>query len=100
VLLGRIHRISLPDLRARRGAPRRHNGPGAVSEFQKILDHRAIIVAEPIGVLAGLQIARAYALAGDSAKAKSAYHDFLTLWSNADPDIPVLKEAIAESAKL
>jgi eukaryotic-like serine/threonine-protein kinase len=77
-----------------------HNGPGAVAEFQKILDHRTIVAAEPIAVLARLQIARAYTLAGDSLKAKTAYHDFLTLWNNADPDLPLLKQANAESAKL
>ena len=54
----------------------------------------------PISALAHLQIGRAYAMQGDSVKAKAAYQDFLTLWKNADPDIPVLKQAKAEYAKL
>ena len=55
---------------------------------------------EPIGALAHLGLARAYALSGDTAKAKTAYQDFLALWKDADPDIPILKEAKAEYAKL
>jgi len=54
----------------------------------------------PWGALARLAFARAYAMQGDSAKAKAAYQDFLTLWKDADPDIPILKEAKAEYAKL
>ena len=54
----------------------------------------------PIGALAHLQIGRAYAMTGDTTKAKAAYQDFLTLWKDADPDIPILKEAKAEYAKL
>jgi predicted Ser/Thr protein kinase/Flp pilus assembly protein TadD len=77
-----------------------HQGSKAASEFQKILDHRGVIINEPIGALAHLQIARAYAMQGDAAKARAAYQDFLTLWKDADPDIPVLKEAKAEYAKL
>jgi tetratricopeptide (TPR) repeat protein len=72
----------------------------AASEFQKILDHRGIVQNDPIGALAHLQLGRAYAMQGDTAKAKAAYQDFLTLWKDADPDIPVLKEAKAEYAKL
>jgi serine/threonine protein kinase/Tfp pilus assembly protein PilF len=75
-------------------------GSAAAAEFQKILDHRGIVLNSPIGALAHLQIGRAYALQGDTAKAKSAYKDFLTLWKDADPDIPILKEAKAEYAKL
>jgi eukaryotic-like serine/threonine-protein kinase len=75
-------------------------GREAVVEFQKILDHRGIVISDPIGALAHLQIGRAYAMAGDTAKAKSSYHDFLTLWKDADPDIPILKEAKSECAKL
>jgi hypothetical protein len=63
-------------------------------------NHRGIIGNQPIGALAHLQIVRAYAMQGDLAKAKAAYHDFLTLWKDADPDIPILKEAKAEYAKL
>jgi hypothetical protein len=75
-------------------------GNEAVVEFQKILDHRGIVLNEPIGALARLQIGRAYAMAADTAKAKAAYQDFLTLWKDADPDIPILKQAKAEYAKL
>jgi len=57
-------------------------------------------LADPIGVLAHLQMGRAYAAAGDKAKAKSAYQEFLALWKDADPDLPVLKQASAEYAKL
>jgi eukaryotic-like serine/threonine-protein kinase len=75
-------------------------GPEAVTEFQKILDHRGIVVSDPIGALAHLQLGRAFALSGDKTKAKTAYQDFLTLWKGADPDIPILKQAKAEYAKL
>jgi eukaryotic-like serine/threonine-protein kinase len=75
-------------------------GREAAVEFQKILDHRGIVVSNPIGALAHLQLGRAYTLSGDQTKAKSAYQDFLTLWKDADSDIPVLKEAKAEYAKL
>jgi tetratricopeptide (TPR) repeat protein len=77
-----------------------HQGSEAAAEFQKILDHRGVVVNEPIGALAHLQIGRAYALQGDTAKARAAYQDFLTLWKDADPDIPILKQAKAEYAKL
>ena len=77
-----------------------HQGSEAAKEFQKILDHRGIVLNEPISALAHLQIGRAYAMQGDSAKARAAYQDFLTLWKDADPDIPILKEAKAEYAKL
>ena len=77
-----------------------HQGSEAAAEFQKILDHRGIVLNEPIGALAHLQLGRAYAMQGDTAKARAAYQDFLTLWKDADPDIPILKEAKAEYAKL
>jgi tetratricopeptide (TPR) repeat protein/predicted Ser/Thr protein kinase len=77
-----------------------HQGSEAAAEFQKILDHRGIVINQPIGVLAHLQIGRAYAMQGDTAKAKPAYQDFLTLWKDADTDIPILKQANAEYAKL
>jgi eukaryotic-like serine/threonine-protein kinase len=77
-----------------------HQGSEAAAEFQKIIDHRGIVLNEPIGALAHLQIGRAYAMQGDTAKAKAAYQDFLTLWKYADPDIPILKQAKAEYAKL
>jgi eukaryotic-like serine/threonine-protein kinase len=75
-------------------------GAEAAREFQKILDHRGITVGDPMSVLAQLQLGRAYALQCDTAKAKLAYQDFLTLWKDADPDIPILKQAKAEYAKL
>ncbi len=75
-------------------------GSEAAAEFLKILDHRGIVFNEPIGALAHLGLARAYVLQGDTAKASAAYQDFLTLWKNADPDIPVLIAAKSEYAKL
>jgi len=75
-------------------------GVAAASEFQKFLDHRGIVQACPAGAMAHLQVGRAYAMQGDTAKARAAYQDFLTLWKDADPDIPVLKQAKAEYAKL
>jgi serine/threonine protein kinase/Tfp pilus assembly protein PilF len=74
-------------------------GAEAAREFQKILDHPGIMVGDPIAVLAHLQLGRAYAMQGDTTKAKAAYQDFLTLWKDADPDLPVLKQAKAEYAK-
>jgi len=77
-----------------------HRGSEATAEFQKILDHRGIVWNSPIGALAHLQMGRAYAMQGNAAKAKAAYQDFLTLWKDADADIPILKQAKAEYAKL
>lgn len=77
-----------------------HQGSEAAAEFQKIIDHPGIVVNQPIGALAHLQLARAYAMSGDTANARAAYQDFLTLWKNADPDIPILKQAKAEYARL
>ena len=77
-----------------------HEGAEAAGEFRKILEHPGLVGNAPIGALAHLGLGRAYALQGDTAKAKSAYQDFLTLWKDADPDIPVLKQAKAEYAKL
>src|SRR6266481_6356202 len=77
-----------------------HQGSEAAAEFQKILDHRGIVLNSPIGALAHLQLGRAYAMQGDTPKAKAAYQDFLTLWKDADLDIPILKQAKAEYAKL
>jgi tetratricopeptide (TPR) repeat protein len=76
------------------------NGSAAVAEFEKLLDHRGIVLNFVTGALARLQLGRAYAISGDSAKAKAAYQDFLTLWKDADPDIPILLAAKAEYAKL
>jgi len=75
-------------------------GQEAAAEFQKVLNHRGIVLADPIGALAHLQLGRAYVVSGDRTKAKSAYHDFLTLWKDADSDIPVLIQAKADYAKL
>jgi len=77
-----------------------HSGLAAAAEFQKLLDQRGIVTNSVTGALAHLQIGRAYAMAGDTAKAKAAYQDFLTLWKDADPDIPILKQAKAEYARL
>jgi DNA-binding winged helix-turn-helix (wHTH) protein/predicted Zn-dependent protease len=77
-----------------------HQGKEAAAEFQKILDHRGVVLYEPIGALARLGLARACALQGDTAKARAAYRDFLTAWKDADPDIPILKQAEVEYAEL
>ena len=76
------------------------NGPAAAAEFQKFIDHPGIVQNFLLGSLAHLQLARAYVVSGDTAKAKTAYRDFLNLWKDADPDVPILKEAKAEYAKL
>jgi eukaryotic-like serine/threonine-protein kinase len=75
-------------------------GREAAVEFQKVLDHRGVVFADPIGILAHLKLGRAYVFSGEMAKAKNAYHDFLTLWKDADADLPVLKQARAEYARL
>jgi serine/threonine protein kinase/predicted Zn-dependent protease len=77
-----------------------HNGAAAAAEFQKFLDHRGVILNFPLGTLARLGLARAYALQGNAAKARASYQDFFTFWKDADPDIPILKEAKAEYTKL
>ena len=77
-----------------------HNGTAAVPEFQKLLDHRGIVLNFPLGALAHLGLARAYGLSGEIAKARTAYQDFFALWKDADPDIPILKEAKEEYAKV
>jgi eukaryotic-like serine/threonine-protein kinase len=77
-----------------------NRGQEAAAEFQKILNHRGIVCNETIGALAHLQIGRAYSIQGDTSKAKAAYEDFVTLWKDADSDIPVLIAAKAEHAKL
>jgi serine/threonine protein kinase/Tfp pilus assembly protein PilF len=75
-------------------------GREAALEFQKILDHRGIVLADPIGSLAYLQLGRGFVMAGDMARARKPYQDFLALWRDADPEIPILKRAIAEFGKL
>jgi tetratricopeptide (TPR) repeat protein len=75
-------------------------GSEAAAEFQKILDHRGLVLNQPIGALAHLGLGRAYVLQGDIPKAKAAYQDFLKLWKDADPDIPIFIAAKSEYAKL
>ncbi len=77
-----------------------HRYAEAAAEFQKILDHPGLVGADPIGALAHLQLGRVFALSGDKAKAKAAYQHFLSLWKDADPDVPILKRARAEHDKL
>ncbi len=77
-----------------------HKGAEAIAQFQEILQSQGIVLNEPIGALAHLELARAEALGGDAAKSKAAYEEFFQLWKNADPDVPVLKRARAEYAKL
>jgi serine/threonine protein kinase len=77
-----------------------NQGREGAAEFQKILDHRGVVVNEPIAALARLGLARAYAMQGEEFQARAAYHEFITLWKDADPDIPVLKEAKEEYGRL
>jgi eukaryotic-like serine/threonine-protein kinase len=76
------------------------DGAKASAEYQKILNHQGVDPTSPFYTMAGLGLGRAYALQGETAKAKTAYQDFFALWKDADPDIPILKEAKAEYAKL
>jgi hypothetical protein len=77
-----------------------HQGAEAAAQFQMIVDNRGLVENGPIGALAHLGLGRAYALQGDPAKARAAYQDFLALWKDADPDIPILIAAKSEYAKL
>jgi eukaryotic-like serine/threonine-protein kinase len=77
-----------------------HQPAEATAEFQKILDHRSIVLADPVGAMARLQLGRALTASGDTVKAKAAYEGFLNLWKGADADIPILKQARAEYASL
>jgi tetratricopeptide (TPR) repeat protein len=77
-----------------------HRGREAEMEFQKVLDHPGIVIADPIGALVHLQLGRAYALLADKRKARTAYEKFLTIWKGADADVAILKKATAEYAKL
>jgi tetratricopeptide (TPR) repeat protein len=72
----------------------------AIAEFREILSHRSLVFCDPVGAVARLQLARAFKLSGDNPSAKAAYQDFLTLWKDADQDIPILQQAKAEYAKL
>ncbi len=76
------------------------NGRQAAGEFQKLLDHPGILESDIKGALAHLQLGRAQAMMGDKEAARKSYQDFLTLWKDADPDIPIYKQAKAEYAKL
>ena len=75
-------------------------GAQAAAEFQKVVDHKGVTQYSPRAALATLGLGRAFVLAGDNAKARTAYQDFFALWKDADSDIPVLKEAKAEYDKL
>jgi eukaryotic-like serine/threonine-protein kinase len=75
-------------------------GNEAAAEFQKILDHPGVVLNQPIRALAHLGLGRALVVRGDLVKARAAYQDFFTLWENADPVIPVSKQAKAEYTKL
>lgn len=77
-----------------------HDGKRAAAEFQKFIDHRGLVRNSPLGALARLGLARAYAIEGDTVKGRAVYQDFLMLWKDADPDIPILKEAKMEYTKL
>jgi serine/threonine protein kinase len=77
-----------------------HQGSEAAAEFKKFTDHPGVVLNYPLGALARVGLARAYAMQGDTAKARAAYKDFFALWKDADPDIPILQEAKAEYAKL
>jgi TolA-binding protein len=77
-----------------------HQGKEAAAEFQKFLDYRGVALNSPLAALARLGLGRSYALQGDRARSASAYKDFLNLWKDADPDIPILKQAKTEYAKL
>ena len=77
-----------------------HQYAEAAAEYQKILDHRGIVGADPIGALAHAQLGKAFALSGDLANSKIAYRDFLTLWKDTDSDVPILTQAQVEYAKL
>jgi tetratricopeptide (TPR) repeat protein len=77
-----------------------HKGNEAAAEFQKLLDHRGAVGTSIGGALAHLQLGRAYAMAGDEGKARTAYQDFFALWKDADANIPILQQAKSEYAKL
>jgi hypothetical protein len=77
-----------------------HDGKRAATEFQKYIDRRGLVRNAPWGALARLGLARSYAMQGDTTKARGAYQDFLTIWKDADPDLPILKQGKVEFAKL
>jgi tetratricopeptide (TPR) repeat protein len=75
-------------------------GPEAAREYQRLIDHRGIMIGDPVSVLARYGLARSYALSGDASNARSQYKEFLALWKDADPDLPVLQKARAELTRL
>ena len=75
-------------------------GAAAAAEFQKVIDHPGVVLNQPIGSLAHLELGRAYALSGNSIKARAAYQSFFALWKEADPDVPILIAAKSEYANL
>jgi eukaryotic-like serine/threonine-protein kinase len=77
-----------------------HQGSEAAAEFEKIVAHRGIVLNEPIGTLAYLQLGRAYFSSGDVVKARAAYQKFFALWNNADPELPILLDASTEYIKV
>jgi eukaryotic-like serine/threonine-protein kinase len=77
-----------------------HKGPEAAREYQKLLDHSGPMIGDPVAVLAHLGLARSYALSGDTSNARNQYREFLALWKDADPDLPVLHQARTELARL
>lgn len=77
-----------------------NQGTEAAIKFQKIHDNRGQVLNEPIGALAHLGLGRAYVMIGDAGKAKGAYQDFLALWKDGDPDVPIVEQAKAEYARL
>jgi len=85
-----------------RGLALRQNGKTqqAAGEFQKMLDHRTIMANSLLGPLARLQLGQTRAVLGDAAAARKSYQDFFAIWKDADPDLPILKQAKAEYAKL
>jgi len=95
-------RFHCPDNTYVRGLAYLANGQGkeAAAEFQKMIDYRALLNTNPVGSLAYLQLGRAFALQGETVKARAAYHDFLTLWKDADPDVPIFQQAKTELAQL
>jgi len=82
-----------PTLALRKGAE-------AAAEFERILDHRGLLLVDPLGARVRVDLGRAWTMAGDRVKARAAYEDFLTLWKDADPDVPLLAQAKAEYAAL
>jgi hypothetical protein len=75
-----------------------HDGAAAAAEFRKILDHPGVVLEDPMGALAALQLARAWTMTGNAVKAKAAYQNVLAVWKDADPDLALVRQARAESA--